>query len=182
MKIILLGLPKCGIVSFTEAFKEAGYKPANWINNDQYFGELILKAVKEGKDVFYYFDDHDCVTEMNVCIPERNICFFPQSCLFELIFRQYPDALYILNYRDISTHVKSILNWGDLAERMAHFGITDLDSFITNHNATIRKYFINKKNFLNFDIERDNSEKLSDFIGRKIELPHLNKTKNDAPQ
>jgi len=120
--------------------------------------------------------EYNVFTQMDVCLPDKNICLFPQSDLFELIYRQYPDALFVLNYRNTFNHVNSICSWGGLKERLRLFDIIDLPAFIDDHNEKIRNFFSGKTNFLEFNIESDTNEKLCSFINSPIELVHINKS------
>jgi len=175
--IIFLGLPKCGTMSFTESFNAAGYRAVHWTNHTgEYVGELMLQALREGKKLFNYLSDYNVFTQMDVCLPDKNICLFPQSDLVELIYRQYPDALFVLNYRNTFNHVNSICSWGGLKERLRLFDIIDLPAFIDDHNEKIRNFFSGKANFIEFNIESDTEEKLSSFIKSPIELVHINKS------
>lgn len=175
--IIFLGLPKCGTMSFTQSFNAAGFRAVHWVNDaGEYVGELMLRALREGKKMFHYLSEYNVLTQMDVCLPDKNICLFPQSDLYELIYRQYPKASFILNHRTTENHVKSIYSWGGLRERLRLFGITDLTSFVEQHNKNIRDFFCGKPNFIEFSIESDGNEKISQFVGIHIELVHINKT------
>jgi len=175
--IVFLGLPKCGTMSFTESFNAAGFRAVHWADKDgHYVGGLMLMALTRGKKLFHHLSDYDVFTQMDICLPDEDICFFPQCSVFELIYRQYPEAKFILNYRNIENHVKSICSWGGLKERLRMCGITDLYEFIFSHNRNIREFFSGKPNFLEYDIENDGQEKLSEFVGKPIKLVHINKS------
>lgn len=177
--IILLGLPKCGTMSFTESFRNAGFNPVHWTNDKgEYVAELILKAIREGKNLLHYVSQYDVITQMDLIMPDKGIFFFPQVGWYWNLYLQYPEAKFILNTRDVNRQVESIKAWGDLQHRFECFGVTDLHEFITDHYRRIRHFFFiyGKGNFLEFDIENDSNEKLSKFVGRDINLIHINKT------
>ncbi len=177
--IILLGLPKCGTMSFTQSFKEAGFNPVHWMTSDnEYVAELILLAIKEHKPLLSYLVGYDVFTQMDLIQPERGIMFFPQVGWYWNLYLQYPNAKFILNTRSLENHAESIAHWGDLKQRFEYFGITDLRRFISEHNKRIINFFKvygDKSNFVEFDIERDSDDKLSAFIGREIKMCHINK-------
>lgn len=174
-KIILLGLFKCGLTSFTAAFRAAGMRVAYWVNDrGDFYADLVLKAFIEGKDLLHFIQEYDAYTHIDLITWDR--CILPHVNCAEALADQYPDAKFILNYRDIEHHIRSIQNWGDLAGRLAHHGYTDLRSFIERHHDRIREHYQSMPNFIDFNIERDHSEKLSEFLGMEIHLPHENKT------
>lgn len=164
-------------MSFYESFNNAGFRAVHWTDSEGNFvGKLMLEALATGRKLFSFLGGYNVFTQMDVCIPDKNLCFFPQSTLFELLYRQYPQAKFILNYRNTESHVKSINSWGGLRERLRLFDITDLTGFIEDHNRNIREFFTGRYNFLAFDIESDTQEKLSEFVGKTIKLIHINKS------
>lgn len=177
-KIIMLGLMKCGMVSFTEAFKSIGYRCATWKIDDKTFvGELILKAHGEHKQLLYYLDEYDAIVETEVISLDKKMCLFPKIMFYKELYWQNSDALFILNYRNIDNHVRSIEQWNDLAARLQYFGIYNLKNWIQHHQNNVMNFYKGKKNFMAFDIENDSLKKLCDFIGVKdINWQHLNKT------
>jgi len=176
--IICLGLPKSGTLSLTEAFNSVGYNAAHWGDKYGPFGPVVLDAIQRGVPMLRYITamGYDAFTQLDYCNTKTGFCFFPQVYLYDVLYRQYPDAYFILNYRPLDKHDRSIRAWGDYADRLAYFGIRNIGSFINDHNKTIAKFFLGKERFLMFDIETDGDEKLSNFIGKEIKIPHLNKT------
>lgn len=175
-RIILLGLFKCGLSSFTGMLTQAGYKVAFWQDEGQYIAELILKALNENKPLLHYCAQYNAFTQMDLVSIEKNIFFIPEHTHYKQLFYENRDAKFILNYRDINNHIQSIYNWSDLAHRLNYYGVNDIHSFIETHNKNIREFFSNKPNFIEFDIEKDSNEKLSAFLGFPVTFPHLNKT------
>lgn len=171
--IILLGLPKCGNVSFTHALTAVGYNVAPWKGKD-YTAKLIFKANNESKPILYYLQNYDAFVETSYITDKEWL--MPTVVFYKKFYYHYPDSLFILNHRNVDNHVKSIQNWISLEQRLRKNGISDLYRFVTNHNRNIESFYKNKRNFLSFNIERDSDEKLSDFIGKEIHLPVLNKT------
>jgi hypothetical protein len=176
-KVILLGLPKCGLMSFTKTLTDAGYNVAFWKNDKgEYIGELIMKAHSEGKPLFHYLSEYDAFTQLDAIDKDKNIFITPKNVFYKEIYEQNKEALFILNYRDIKHHADSMRSWRDLAYRLAYFGITDIEGWIEQHNTTIRNYFKDKNNFIEFDIEHDNISKVSKLLKLPLKWFHLNKT------
>ena len=174
-RIILLGLPKCGTMSFTESLASIGYNVGHWTNDKgEYIGKLIGRAYLENKHLLEYVPELNAITQMDYISFDQFI--LPQVFLYKVLLKQNPDALFILNYRNVENHVKSICAWGDLLERLELFGITNLEQFISDHNSHIRKHYSGRKNFLEVDIENSNNETISDFIGLNFKMSHTNKT------
>src|ERR1044072_3920188 len=176
-KVILLGLPKCGLSSFTEALRTIGYNVAFWVNDkNEFFAELVFKAYSEGKKLLHYLSEYDAITQMDLISIEKSVCLFPKSVFYKELYEQCPDSKFILNYRNIEHHVRSICNWKNMQERFAYFNIPDIGKFIESHNEKIRAFYKGKPNFLEFDIENDSLEKLSQFLNVPVIFPHANKT------
>jgi hypothetical protein len=163
-------------MSLTQAFNDVNINAGHWATESgSYIGELMIEALKANKPLFYFLPQYEAFTQMDVCNLDRGLCIFPQVHLFELLYRQYPDSMFILNYRNIDDHIRNICNWGNLKNRMCHFGIENLEEFISDHYRNIRRFFAGKQNFVEFDIDDKNKDAiLSGFLKIKIHLPHIN--------
>jgi hypothetical protein len=169
-------MPKTGTMSLTQSLTNAGYKTAHWTNDKgEYIGELILKAKAERLPMLHFVNEFEAYTQMDLVLPGDGLVVFPQFS-FRMLEKQYPKSLFILNLRDLDKQVRSIQNWGDLYQRMQDIGISDIRSFLYNHNKYVINHFKGKRNFITFDIENDSEEKLSSFLGREIKLVHINRT------
>ena len=175
-KIIFLGFPKCGTLSFYESLKIAGFKTAHYYNSDgKIIGDLISMALAEGKKLLHYVDSFDAITQMDCYRYESFIC--PQT-LYWIFDKQYPGTKFILNTRNFSDHIRSIAYWGDLIHRMN--GHIDVPAFFASHYNGVRRYFRHRDNFIEYNLDSDKEEKLSSFLGREIKLVHINKTNYEA--
>lgn len=176
MKIILLGFPKSGTSSFQDLFELMGLKSVHWHygkNREFHVGSSMYKARSEGKPLFHYLKQFDCVTQMDVCL-NAQLNYWPQVDLLEEIYGQYPDAIYILNTRPTDKILKSIQKWGDLQDRILEYH--DIKSYrgssadekvcnwMEDHFARVRTLFAGNPNFIEFNIERDSLEDLRDLI------------------
>ena len=74
MKLMVIGFPKSGTTSITNALKSSGLKAAHWQDEKRRFvGALIYKAVLAGLDPFEHLKGYDAVTQADVCLPAHNL-------------------------------------------------------------------------------------------------------------
>lgn len=171
-KIIFLGFPKCGTLSFHASLNEAGIKTAHYFSDQgDILGDLIVKAIAEGKKMLHYCDEFEAITQMDCYRSHEFIC--PQKHFIRLD-SEYPGTKFILNVRKLSDHLNSIRKWGDLMTRMQmNF---DPEVFFYAHYQQVRRYFNGRDNFIEYNLDKDTDSKLSSFIGREIKLVHINKS------
>lgn len=168
-KVFIMGFLKAGTSSLDYTLKKLGYKTAHWKVKEGFVGQLMYKAYNEKKDILYYLKGYNAFTQMDVCY--RGINYWPQLKLYKEIYKQYPNALYILNYRNFNNHLRSISKWGDLRKRISTANFKGKNSnkifeeWIEKHYKNIREFFGDKLNFIEFDIENGNKEKLATFLG-----------------
>lgn len=181
MKVILLGLPKCGTVSFTESLNKIGIKAVHYYADDNSIAaHHVLNAIKNGKSLYHYLSTgygYEAVTQADIISPSQGLFFFPQVTLFKEIIDQYPESKFILNCRDTVNHVASIKSWGDMADRFRISGVNNIADFVNAHNTRIEAYCNGMDNFLKFNIENDSNDLLREFIHPDFNLVHVNKTK-----
>ena len=97
MKIILLGLPKSGTMSFQYLFESLGMKSIHQLTNDNKQIAMIIKKNKINElPLFTGVEDFDCITELNVCYSEDEN-YWPQIHDYKQIYDELPNALFILN-------------------------------------------------------------------------------------
>lgn len=169
---IVIGLPKCGTTSLNEYFNGNGKKSLHYFNDKEekeFIGLLILKAVNEGQALFTNINDCDALTQIDY---SGEYPFFPQINVLGKMFRQYPNAKFILNVRNDENWVKSISKWGEIRKFYTNntsLGIKgdtdeDLKNWFNQHIERVKKFFEDKKDkLLVFDIEKDSVEKLNTF-------------------
>lgn len=201
-KIFLLGFPKSGTTSFTTLLNNLNYSVGHYtyktnksthnLNDNKYIGELMYKAYNENKNLLYYLQDLDAITQMDVLIPNLDLDYIPQIELFKQLYSQYPNANFILNTRPINDLIKSMEKWGNkvfgenLGKRIINSNLYNksglpknkegLYQFIENHYNNVRLFFKNKLRFLEYDIINDNITKLNDFLDvNELSFTHSNK-------
>ena len=112
---------------------------------------------------------------------------------FEILDKQYPNSVYILNVRDLQRWISSRAKWETLLldNKRVYAEMTDDpkykdfknidDEFIfdlwredwTQHIEFSRQYFDGYDKFLEFNIDYDNSDKLKSFLSDKCDFGHL---------
>ena len=111
MKIILLGLPKSGTMSFQYLFESLGMKSIHQLTNDNKQIAMIIKKNKINElPLFTGVEDFDCITELNVCYSEDEN-YWPQIHDYKQIYDELPNALFILNKRNKYKILNSFKNW-----------------------------------------------------------------------
>lgn len=189
MEVFLLGFPKSGTSTFHRALNLSGFNSVHWQtrNNkrsDEFVGKLIYESYFSGEDPLKKVINfgYDCVTQSDVCIPNKKINFWPilDYGLLLCIAKYHPECKFIYNYRVPKKIINSINNWGDLRKRITLSDISglptgygnkdsDLLLWINNHYLCCRKLFKNYNNFLVIDIESEDAQlQLSDFLNVKI--------------
>ena len=196
--IILLGFPKSGTTSFTYLFNKLGYKSYHWVfrNDTDYVGGWIKKCKDRNEKLLSWIPKHPknkiAVTQMDICIDENN-CYWPQLIDYELLYQQYPDAIFILNTRDPLDILRSMKKWQNYDKRMLKFNpelfknLTGSDDekivkLIQNHFVNVIKFFNNNKKskFVVYHIIKDKIGKLNRYIDtKKLEFPVVNINKNN---
>lgn len=174
VKLFVVGFPKSGTTTLTEALEASGLKPVHWGDADGNFvGQIIYENVLAGRDPFERLDDFDSVTQADVCIPAHRINYWPNLdfAILERIRTSYPQCLMLLNTRDPAKICASIDRWPSLRERIvranipglpARMGIDDAEiiRWIENHYAACRRFFAGDAKFLELDIEDEAAPKI----------------------
>lgn len=193
--IILLGFPKSGTTSFTFLFNKLGYKSYHWVyrNDTDYIGSWIKKCKEKNANLLSFLPKEKkliAMTQMDVCV-DKNNCYWPQLVDYELLYNQYPDAIFILNTRNPVDILKSMKKWQDYDKRMFIFnpelfeglsGSNDekIIQLIQNHFENVTNFFNSKKNskFIRYHIINDKIEKLNKYIDTKnLKFPVVNANK-----
>jgi hypothetical protein len=84
--------------------------------------ELIQAAISQQKDPLHYLFKHEifAVTQLDSCVDSIDI--WPQIDSLSYLLKAYPQAYYVHTIRNTIDHAKSILNWGNLSDRIESFG------------------------------------------------------------
>ena len=188
-RICVVGLPKAGTSSLHEAFKRSHISSAHQVygRKHEVLGVQMYDAVKRGEPLALFFKRVHAFTQMDKIID--NTSYWPQLIFVPLLRAQLPCAKFILNYRNITHHVRSINNWKNLRAEIDSAGApflpplasssdARLAAWIHRHNMLTRRFFVTQPAaFLNLDIEAGvvaNTKKLQRFLGVDVQLGHAN--------
>lgn len=88
----------------------------------------MYRGWHETGDPLSCFTELDCLSQIDVCLPDQGINFWPQMDhdLLQAIRRHHPDCLIILNTRPASDIARSMMGWGDLHHRLIQSDIPGL--------------------------------------------------------
>ena len=191
VKIILVGIQKSGTTSYQEWFTAIGLKSAHWQVKEGSVGALIFYAKMKNLPLLHYLQDYDAITELNRSSPisGRFACYYPQISDMEGLYRENPDALFILNTRNIQKQVDSMRrsgNAGNVLRNCIEY-LKDnktgepiaLDAWILQHNSKVRKFFEARPeaNFVEVALETFNSTVFDKYFDSKnVPFPICNVT------
>lgn len=190
-KIFQIGFNKCGTKSLNRLFKNNDIKGLHFEK-----GELaisIKNRMDKGEDPIADHKEYTYFTDME-CTTRKDIPLIEAYKYYEYFYEWYPDALYILNTRNVENWIKSRLaqgsgNYARCYQR--HYNLENTEQVIYRwrldwfeHHANVLKFFEdkNKANFLIYDIENDDDLKIINFLRQACqikddEFPHKGKTK-----
>ncbi|WP_444912186.1 sulfotransferase [Microbulbifer sp. PAAF003] len=169
MKVSQIGFNKCGTTSVNHFFLRNGYESVHWDH-----GSLALRLEDNylhGKPLLSGYKNFDFYSDMEF-VSSR--CLYAFEKYYHELDRQYPDSLFILNTRPVEKWVESRLNHGNgsYLHRFEKIYSCDRETVIRRwkyewhrHHSNVLQYFYGRKNFLLFDIEKDDGRKLKEFIG-----------------
>lgn len=196
--ILVVGFGKSGTTSLQTFFTRIGLYSAHWADNNGLLASRILKAKSNNLPLLHYLSSYDAITQMDMVPSNSDIngtCYYPQIEDFDQLYAENKDALFILNTRNISDHVRSFEKWRGgtfstiIYNKCPHLfvnttGITiseKLASLIISHNEKVRIFFKARPyaKFVEFQLGIDNEEIFKKFIDTKnVSFPHSNKSKN----
>ena len=183
MKLMVIGFPKSGTTSLTQALETSGIRSAHWKDDQSRpVGGLIYHAALNGLDPFAHLQSYEAITQADICLPKRGINYWPNLdfALLRAIRRAHPSCLFLLNYRRPEAICDSIIKWRDLHQRLQRANILGLPrnfggkrehllAWIENHFDACRTFFANDDRFLEIDIEGpDVPERLGAALGMPI--------------
>tara|TARA_B100001248_G_scaffold261786_1_gene254278 strand:- start:1340 stop:1912 length:573 start_codon:yes stop_codon:yes gene_type:complete len=181
-KILQIGFNRCGTRSITTFFKNNNIKSLHWENG--LIAKRIFFNLQNGVKLL---DGLNAIvfTDMEWLVAPH--FYFEAYKLFPLLYKQYPDAYFVLNYRNQNDWLKSRLNHfdGKYANRfMKTFGI-DNERVLTEfwkkdwnrHHNRVRSFFSkNSANYFEFDLDSDGPEvfiRNIDFDFQNKDWPHV---------
>ncbi|KAF2088724.1 hypothetical protein K490DRAFT_72458 [Saccharata proteae CBS 121410] len=205
MEILILGMPRTGIISLRTALSQIGYKPFHGQMMDVYpefypLWEEALRAKYYGEGEPYGRQEYDkLLGDFNIS------CNFPGTLVAEDLIKAYPNAKVILTNRDVDKWLYSMKQSVDSAVTWKSFDwIAPWDPTVMgpwwayhkfqhglrrvlapkgerqaylDHYARVRE-LVPAERLLDYSVS-EGWEPLCKFLGRDIpaaEFPHINKT------
>ena len=115
LPIITVGLPKAGTTSVDNFFRCYGLRVshnfcyANHFDKGPSFhcSDLIKLNDQEERPLLYFTGEYDVYAQYD----SLSDCFFPQITHLEKFHKDYPNATFVLNTRDIDDWIKSVKRW-----------------------------------------------------------------------
>ena len=164
MKIFQIGFNKCGTTSLHTCFMENGVASIHWDRGK--LAQRMDRNHKKGRPLLEGYEDYLFYADMEYA-PE----LYPHIRLYKQLDREYPASRFILNLRDKKAWLLSRCRTYDYVEsfqkkyRIRASEVLEMWSEQwDSHFMDVRSYFAGRKDFLEFDVERDNADKLIRFL------------------
>ena len=169
-KIFVIGLNKCGTSSLHELFCASGITSLHWnLSNTQFLAPIMHTNIIMGLPVLKTINKAQAYSDLNFLT--ENV-YIEASGYFENFYAEFPDALFILNTRERDRWILSRTKhaYGTFLERFRVLLSCSKEQVIKSwenhwdqHHISARDFFSGKKNFIEFDIEKDSIDKLVEF-------------------
>ena len=176
-KVFFIGLNKTATTSFHKLFLSNGYKSfhhSTRINRKKiYLGETIKHNLEENKKLLSGLEDYDVYSEF--CFATDKI-FYEGSENFNILDKQYPNSYFILQTRNEKDWINSRFNHKSVnaedfylrAQKALNLDEPGLKNYWLENRKTlhkkIRHYFENRNNFIEYNIDKENIEKVTTFL------------------
>lgn len=187
MKVFQIGFNKAGTASIYHYFKNDGFDALHWEGGR--LSKTLKANFEQGLPLLTGYENHQVFTDMEHREDDQT-AFYSAEQYYQQLDQQYPDSLFILNYRDVEKWINSRKNHpGYLQKTVASTGMTaaevieDWKRNYYRHIESVKAYFKDKPNLIVIDLDKDDSQKLyRELSARGIEmsqkeLPHTHKTK-----
>lgn len=170
IKIFQIGFNRCGTTSLYELFKKNGYNSIHWANGE--LAKTLLNNKNNNLPLLTDINDYVFYSDMEFVSSNQIIEGYK---MFDLLDKQYPNSLFILNKRDKTnwinsrlqhprgekTYIKRYCDFYSLTEKeIIEMWSNDWDT----HHLNVKNYFLNNSRFIEFDIEKDNPNKIYDYL------------------
>ena len=140
-RIFIIGLPKAGTTSVAKFFQSGGFRTCDYMcefpkpphlesrgflkqhfregKKDIPVGVCMLDAIRKGLPPIASCGDFQVYGEMDYLRPlhPHRTCTLPQIEMLEDIHQEHPDAVFILNTRQVQNWTHSVMNWPPYAHR-----------------------------------------------------------------
>ena len=168
MRIFIIGFNRTGTRSLDNFFSKNGLKSVHW--DQGRLARKIKRTFNEGKSLLKDYSDYLVFSDME----DYKRLNYAHIDYFKELYKQYPDSKFILNIRDMENWIKSRNN------HLKGWYVIELCKIIgcskeelnkrwrkefVEHIKNVKDFFKDKEDkLLVFDIEKDNIEKVIQFI------------------
>jgi hypothetical protein len=180
-RIFVIGLNRCGTVSFHRFFlrnriKSAHYA-ANLENKKINLAKLLINNLTIGHEPVRGLEEIIAFSDMSYA---DNTVYIDGSRLYKSIYEYYSDSYYILNVRDVENWLRSRFNHknGSLAVRSCSiYGCSSEElreiwraQFVKHEEDVLNFFSHNGGNLLYFDIEKDDPKAIRTFLQKDYDV------------
>lgn len=177
-KVFFIGYNKTATTSLHRLFKESGYTSYHTHKNkDRWLGIQMLFNRTMRVPILETIDDGDAYSDMSYF--SEDTCINANEYFVDL-YEEYPTAYFIMNLRDTEDWIQSRTNHPNFVERaMQYMGTDDLEvvqqrwrSQRNVHLIQARSFFytLPDSNYLEFWVDEDPIDKLSEFVSDHYDL------------
>lgn len=168
VKVFQIGFNKCGTRSMFQLFRRNGVAAMHWDKGD--VGHAIRYNAVTGRRPLEGHEDYVFYSDL---MGPRGQPVFEGHFYYRALFEAYPDALFILNTRNVDNWVKSRMRHPEFIQRFSRaYGIEGPDAVETMwremwdaHHREVRAFFADKPGqLLDFDIETQGPEVIAEFV------------------
>ena len=168
-KYFQIGFNKCGTTSLARFFNRNGIRCVHYDRGR--LGRAMQRNLQEGRFILAGYEDYDAYAAMSYLTSSED---FDAGGHYEELFRQVPDAKFILNTRSRANWIESRLahQGGDYLERtraLHHLADAAEAVALWEREWEARHLGVRRslpaQRLLVFDIERDPAERLCEFVG-----------------
>ncbi|WMS42218.1 hypothetical protein RDV64_19445 [Acuticoccus sp. MNP-M23] len=168
VKVFQIGFNKCGTRSMFQLFRRNGLAAMHWdkgeVGHALRYNVVTGHRPLEGHEDFVFYSD---------MMGPRGQPIFEGHLQYKALYAAYPDALFILNTRNIDNWVKSRMRHPDFVLRFNRsYGLEGNEAveklwreMWDAHHKEVRAFFADKPGqLLDFDIETQGPEVIADFV------------------
>ena len=170
-KIFLISFNKCATTSFHKLIDSNNISSLHWQckSSDVFLAKKIYNNKSNKKDPLDGIDHYECFSDLTYLTNDQFIDVFD---VFEYIYKHYPNSKYIFFDRPVekwiksrSKHPKFLLRYKSASGIRDNQKIYDIwRKDYRQHKSKVLETFKNQSNFLLFDIEKDDINKIVDFL------------------
>ena len=157
MKYIVIGFPKCGTSTLAKYFEYNDVKCIDFKRKHQFVGKIIETNKSNNQKLFSgKLEKYEAVSQLDYMTINEQI--LPQITDISLMISQYPDAIFVLNIRNVNDWIKSKKKQPVLDDHSKHDpDFSYFDTFV--------KYIKKSKSFSS---SKTNEELVTDLFNNHI--------------